>query len=144
MVDIQFQAGRLTPEEQAVVDAGFDRHCHARSAPAFDKVSFTWSIRDGQALIGVLTADLLWDWLYVDELWVDERYRGQGWGKTLMERAEDYAVSQQLVGLWLWTQSWQAADFYQRLGYQEFARFEDFPRGHSRIGFRKHFIGGVR
>ena len=37
----------------------------------------------------------------------------------------------------LWTQSWQAGGFYQQLGYSEFTRFDDFPKGHSRIGFRK-------
>ncbi|MCG8333861.1 MAG: histone acetyltransferase, partial [Proteobacteria bacterium] len=36
-----------------------------------------------------------------------------------------------------WTQSWQAAEFYEQLGYVEFARFDDFPKGHQRIGFRK-------
>ncbi|WP_017662048.1 GNAT family N-acetyltransferase [Baaleninema simplex] len=107
------------------------------SAPPFGKERLAWIADNGQDAIGILTADLLWDWLYIDELWVDENYRGQGLGKSLMKQAENYAASQQLVGLWLWTQSWQAADFYAKLGYQEFTRFEDFPRGHSRIGFRK-------
>ena len=44
-------------------------------------------------LVGVLTADLLWDWIYIDELWVDEHQRSQGIGKASMKEAEDYAAS---------------------------------------------------
>jgi ribosomal protein S18 acetylase RimI-like enzyme len=67
--------------------------------------------RDDSSLAGALTADLLWDWLYIDELWVDERSRGLGLGKSLMLQAEEFAASKALSGLWLWTQTWQAADF---------------------------------
>ena len=35
-------------------------------------------------------------------------------------------------------QSWQAAAFYDHLGYEEFTRFEHFPEGHERIGFRRY------
>ncbi|MDC0835138.1 GNAT family N-acetyltransferase [Geitlerinema sp. CS-897] len=137
MVEIKFRSGNLTSAEQAILMAGFSRHSEATSAPPFGKERLAWIAYNGQDAIGILTADLLWDWLYIDELWVDENYRGQGLGKSLMKQAENYAASQQLVGLWLWTQSWQAADFYAKLGYQKFTRFEDFPRGYSRIGFRK-------
>lgn len=137
MVHIQFRSGDLTPLEQAVVTAGFACHSEAVSAPPFNRERLAWLAYNGRSLVGVLTADSLWDWLYIDELWVDENHRGQGLGKSLMQEAESYAISQQLVGIWLWTQSWQAADFYRKLGYQEFARFEDCPRGHFRVGFRK-------
>jgi ribosomal protein S18 acetylase RimI-like enzyme len=138
MITIELRAGDLRGDEQAVVTAGFTRHSDQLAAPPFEKQRLSWLAHEGQALVGVLTADLLWDWLYIDELWVDESQRGKGLGKTLMQQAEDYASSKQIIGLWLWTQSWQAADFYSRLGYQEFTRFEDFPRGHSRLGFRKY------
>jgi GNAT superfamily N-acetyltransferase len=94
---------------------------------------------DGE-LVGGLTADMLWDWLYIDELWVDDGLRGQGLGRELMAQAEEFARLNRLSGLWLWTQSWQAAGFYQSLAYAEFARFPDFPRGHFRIGFRKCIV----
>ncbi|MEM9216527.1 MAG: GNAT family N-acetyltransferase [Cyanobacteria bacterium P01_F01_bin.150] len=137
MVDIRFRVGNLTSEEQAIVTAGFAYYSETNAAPPFVQKKLAWIAENNQELIGVLTAALLWDWIYIDELWVAENYRQQGLGTSLMKQAESYAVSQQLVGLWLWTQSWQAENFYKKLGYQEFTRFEDFPRGHSRIGFRK-------
>ena len=51
--------------------------------------------------------------------------------------AEEHATRRGLRGIWLWTQSWQAIGFYSRLGFQEFTRFDDFPQGHTRVGFRK-------
>ena len=138
MSEILFKVGALTEAEQRVVTAGFERDSDARAAPQYAKQAIHWSVRDdGDALIAVLTADISWDWLYVDELWTDESVRGRGYGGQLMSVAEDYAAAQGLTGIWLWTQSWQAAPFYERLGYEEFARFPDFPRGHFRVGFRK-------
>jgi hypothetical protein len=54
-----------------------------------------------------------------------------------MALAEEFAAAEKLQGIWLWTQSWQAEGFYRKLDYVEFTRFENFPRGHYRIGFRK-------
>ena len=55
-----------------------------------------------------------------------------------MQLAEEFAAGAALQGIWLWTQSWQADGFYRQLGYSELTRFDDFPKGHSRIGFRKN------
>jgi ribosomal protein S18 acetylase RimI-like enzyme len=138
MIEIEFNSGELSASDQQTVTAGFTRHNESRSAPHYKKERLSWiAYADGHKLVGAITTDILWDWMYIDELWVDDTRRGQGLGKKLMLQAEEYAESQNLTGLWLWTQSWQAAEFYQRLGYAEFARFPDFPRGHSRIGFRK-------
>lgn len=137
MANVKLRMGDLEPQEQAVVTAGFDRHSQEFAAPPFEKKRLNWVAYDGEVLVGALTAELLWDWLYVDELWVNESQRGHGLGTALMKHAEDYARLASLSGIWLWTQSWQAADFYARLGYLEFTRFESFPAGHTRIGFRK-------
>lgn len=133
--------GQLPTEEQAIIDAGFQRHSDGRKAPKFSKTRLNWLARSEEGhLVGAVTADVLWDWLYVDELWVDESARGTGLGKQLMRLVEEHAVQAGLTGVWLWTQSWQAADFYKKLGYEEFTRFPDFPRGHERIGFRKTIL----
>ncbi len=138
MVDVKIKNGELTPGEQETITAGFARHTEQCGAPGFKKERLNWLAYEAEnSLVGALTADLLWDWLYVDELWVSEDHRGKGLGHRLMRQAEDYVQSNKLSGLWLWTQSWQAADFYARLGYIEFARFPDFPKGHFRVGLRK-------
>ena len=137
-IDIEFRSGRLTSLEQSVVSDGFHAHSEGQQAPAYDKERVNWLASDENGVLrGVVTADILWDWVYIDELWVDPGFRGAGLGRQLMQHAEAFARSRRLQGIWLWTQSWQAEGFYRELGYSEFARFENFPVGHSRIGFRK-------
>ncbi|MGC9460940.1 GNAT family N-acetyltransferase [Vibrio genomosp. F10] len=139
MPKIDFTNGDLDTLIQAELTAGFESHSQAQMAPLYSKERLNWTAQDEHGtLIAALTADLLWDWLYIDELWVDESCRGTGLGKQLMNKAEEFAKAQDLSGLWLWTQSWQAPVFYERLGFEEFTRFENFPTGHSRIGLRKY------
>ena len=138
MIEVRFSTGQLDNQQHQAVTAGFENHAKENSAPSYGKDRINWQVYDSsEHLTGVLTADILWDWMYIDELWVDKNHRGEGIGKELMGKAEEYAVSQSLTGLWLWTQSWQAPKFYEQLGYEEFTRFTDFPKGHYRIGFRK-------
>ncbi|WGK80522.1 GNAT family N-acetyltransferase [Vibrio aestuarianus] len=138
MLKIDFITGALEAQKQGELKAGFESHSQINAAPSYNKERLNWTIQDDNGkLIAALTVDLLWDWLYIDELWVDENYRGTGIGKQLMGKAEEYSKLKKLSGLWLWTQSWQAPVFYQRLGFEEFTRFDDFPIGHSRIGLRK-------
>ena len=137
-MNIEFRRRGLTASEQAIVSEGFRAQTDELQAPEYVKERVTWlGTDDLKDVRAVLTADSLWDWLYVDELWVCPTLRGEGIGRQLMQLAEEFAISQDLRGIWLWTQSWQAEGFYRQLGYREFTRFEDFPRGHSRIGFKK-------
>lgn len=132
------KVGELPDSVQQTVSAGFQRHSDQREAPVFKKERLCWTLHGPEnQLHGAATADKLWDWVYIDELWVDEGVRGKGIGRQLLEAVEAYASEHHVVGVWLWTQSWQAEGFYRAAGYAEFARFSDFPRGHQRIGFRK-------
>jgi ribosomal protein S18 acetylase RimI-like enzyme len=138
MIEIRFSTGQLDEDQQQLVSAGFENHTKESSSPSFQKDRINWLVfEDSDKLVGVLTADILWVWIYIDEIWVDKNYRDRGIGKQLMDRAEEYAISQGMTGLWLWTQGWQAPKFYDQLGYKEFTRFGDFPKGHCRIGYRK-------
>ena len=141
MLKINFSHGSLDTQQQAEINAGFERHSQEKMAPSYHSERLNWTVtNDKGALIAALTTEILWQWLYIDELWVDSSYRGTGLGKQLMQQAENYAKEQQLSGMWLWTQSWQAPAFYQHLGFEEFTRFDEFPAGHSRIGLRKTLV----
>jgi len=137
-MEIEFRHGDLTPSERSVVSEGFGTHTDELGAPEYKKERIKWlAFDEGQEIRAALTADILWDWIYIDELWVSPRSRGEGLGRQLMLFAEEFALSQSLQGIWLWTQSWQAEGFYTHLGYNQFTRFDDFPKGYSRTGFRK-------
>ena len=139
---IEFSESSLTDEEQSIVTDGLEQQSSLSMAPEYVSSTVAWKqYSDERQLVAVLTGKQLWDWLYVDELFVIESQRGNGLGKTLLIEAERYANKQSLTGIWLWTQSWQAEDFYKRLGYHEFCRFPDFPKGFQRIGLRKQLQG---
>ena len=137
-MNITFSNKPLDDQEQDTVSAGFEQHSQEFNAPSYEIKPLIWRLSDTQQnLVGVLTAKELWNWIYIDELWISESQRNVGLGKQLMYQLESYALEQHCKGLWLWTQSWQAENFYIRLGFEEFCRFPDFPLGHERIGLRK-------
>ena len=90
----------------------------------------------GRELAG-LWAERYWGWMYVDQLWVDGRHRGRGFGRRLMATVEAEARARDCHGLWLDTWSWQAQGFYEKLGFTVFGTLEDFPPPHRRLFLRK-------
>jgi GNAT superfamily N-acetyltransferase len=92
----------------------------------------TLSARDAAGeVVGGLVGEIELDWLYIDRLWVDERARGGGAGRLLVALAEDEARRRGLSHVHLWTWSFQAPEFYRSLGYEEFGRLDNHPRGHA-------------
>jgi GNAT superfamily N-acetyltransferase len=80
---------------------------------------------------------LAFEWLFVNWLWVADSYRKHGVGSQLMAGAEAAARDHGCRAAYLDTFTFQAPKFYERLGYQEFGRLNDFPPGHARIWFSK-------
>ena len=79
----------------------------------------------------------VFEWMFVHLLWVAEPYRGHGVGSRLIADAEQEARERRCRGAYLDTFTFQAPKFYERLGYREFGRLDDFQPGHSRIWFAK-------
>jgi GNAT superfamily N-acetyltransferase len=90
-------------------------------------------LRDSNDRIrGGLLGDVWGGWLHVDILWIEEGFRGGGYGLELMKRAEDEARSLGCRYAHLDSHSLQAPGFYkEKLGYQEFGVLEDAPLGHK-------------
>ena len=78
----------------------------------------------------------------ISQLWVHESARQQGAGKSLMLAVEVHALSKDCTQIVLSSHSFQAPDFYKRLGYVEQARISGYPRGHSDIHFTKYLVSG--
>lgn len=91
------------------------------------------------AVAGGARCELSAGWLYLDWLWVVEAARGTGLGSRLLDAAEALARDRGLLGVHLWTYSFQAPGFYVKHGYAEFARMADMPPGQARHWFAKRF-----
>lgn len=101
----------------------------------------TLLLRDGTGqVVGGLIGGWRWRWLYVDKLWVDERYRGVGAGSRLLQAAEAEALAAGCTDAALETFSFQARSFYERHGYKVYATLEGFPPGHRQLFFHKRLV----
>lgn len=72
-------------------------------------------------LAGQIRVSKNWNaYAYIHDIAVDEKYRGQGVGRALMERAIEWAKSQGFPGMMLETQdnNVAACRFYERCGFE--------------------------
>jgi len=88
-------------------------------------------------LVAGLNGHTGWGWLFVQTLWVSDDSRRGGMGTLLMAAAESEAKRRGCAHAWLDTFSFQAREFYEKLGYAVFGQLEDFPEGHRRFFLQK-------
>ena len=77
--------------------------------------------------------------LNIQILWIDERYRRMGYGKNLVLEAEKIAKENGCISSQTFSYSFQAPEFYQKLGYEIFGVIEDYPLGIKKFFLRKKF-----
>jgi GNAT superfamily N-acetyltransferase len=88
-------------------------------------------------IVGGLNAATFFGWLAIELLWVDDAFRGQGYGSELVRRAEAIGQDRGCDLSYLNTMSFQAPAFYKSLGYHQFAELNNTSRGFKRHYFQK-------
>ena len=107
-------------------------------APADQHRLFNILLRDEQGqLAGGLLAETYWGWLGIKILWLSEDARRQGWGSRMMRAAEAEGLRRGCHHAQVDTMSFQAPEFYLKLGYEVWGVLDDLPTGHSRIFYKK-------
>ena len=125
-----------TDEQLAVIERGLDDYnattASARSTTAIKAVF----VESGQVVAGIVGA-AYWGKLHIRILWVHPDYQSKGLGTRLMDwveqRGRDFGCTSVMVD----TMSFQAVDFYVKLGYRQFGLSEGYEGGASRHYFEK-------
>jgi|SRR5215469_481248 GNAT superfamily N-acetyltransferase len=138
VIDYRLEVRAATIAERNAAGACLTEHTGAAGGPALKFEPFSVLAFCEGAVVGGVIGQVFWNWLYTELVWVEKAFRGCGIGKAVMQRAEERARELCLTGIYLWTQSWQAAGFYSKLGFENFVVFDNFPPGHQRLGFRKY------
>ena len=82
-------------------------------------VPFGFFLKDEKGhTVGGLNGFCYYGCLYMDQLYIEEQYRGQGWGTKLVQAAEDFGHAQNCKIFHVTTMDWEARGFYEKLGYK--------------------------
>lgn len=128
-------------EKLRLLGDGIDRFTQSKFGDRISKhAAFFLCDAAGEIVGGVYGKYGSFGWLYISALWVSETVREGGYGTRLMNAIEQEALKNGCVNAYLDTFSFQAPEFYKKLGYTIFGELEDFPAGHSRIFMRKRLI----
>jgi len=108
-----------------------------------DGRGLSFVIRDGKGrMIGVAAG---YSWAGTSELkqmWIDERYRGRGYWRELLNAFVTEAASRGVRRIWVASYDFQAPGMYEKAGFERVAEFAGWPEGHSNIVLCKTLIAG--
>jgi GNAT superfamily N-acetyltransferase len=82
----------------------------------------------------VVGAAFGYSWAGIAELrqmWVDERHRGRGYGRALLNAFIDEAARRGVRRIWLSSYDFQAPAMYENAGFVRMAELKDFPLHHT-------------
>jgi GNAT superfamily N-acetyltransferase len=112
----------------------FNRH----SIPDLYSRKITVAVRDASGAIrGGTIGRIAGDSMYVEVVWNDDETRSKGLGRRMMLMLEAEAKKSGAREAWLYTMSFQAKPFYEKLGYTQFAELPWQGGKHSRHFMRK-------
>lgn len=131
-----FSSG-VDAEAMDVVREGLKRFNVEQIGPyAYEDFQLYARNRGGQ-VIGGMFGHFGMGWLYIDYFWLNDTLRSHGLGSQLLKEAEEEARCRGCKGVFLYTYSFQAPDFYQKQGFQIMGVLEDCPPGHQRYYLKK-------
>ncbi|HHD4620685.1 TPA: GNAT family N-acetyltransferase, partial [Legionella pneumophila] len=129
------------PDDVQILTNGIK--AYAKQARGFESLDFfACFIRDADnSIVGGCSGGTLYGGLHVDNLWVSESIRHQGWGTKLMQEALKYGNEKGCAFATVNTMDWEAIEFYKKLGFElEFER-HGFQKNSIFYFLRKEFQG---
>mgnify|MGYP000890755058 CR=1 FL=1 len=115
----------INEEDQTKLEVGLHDYDYKMTEAIYNKkISFGY-YDDHNNLVAGITAKIEgYKIMYIETLFVNECYRHLGIGKTLIKQMEERAIFEGIKLIRLDTFSWQALEFYKKLGYEVATSYE--------------------
>ena len=126
----------VEPDDEVYADLSGRFAAYNEANSTYDFRSFCIALYENDEVIAGGRGIINMGALEVRGLWVNQDLRGKSIGEKLMQAIEAEARKRGATRAMLYTYSWQAEEFYKRLGYTEFSRFH-YPDGYDRIDMQK-------
>ena len=97
------------------------------------------TLKDKEVPIGGIAGRAFYKSFMIDHLWIDKEHRRKGYGKKLLIAAEKIAKEHGCISAQTSSYSFQAPEFYQKLGYEVFGVFDGYPNGVKKLYLGKLF-----
>ena len=136
VVAVAFEVGGdIASDDLKNIADGLDAH-------SLENVGFVWEpfniiARDNGKMIAGLTGFVAGAVALVKYLWVGKKYRGAGLGRELMNRVDILVKERNCKVIRVDTFSYQAPEFYKKMGYTLGATIPGYFEGQDRFFFEK-------
>ncbi len=102
---------------------------------SFEKIDLQFVALDHNQFVGGIYGHLQFEYLFINVLFVNKKYRGRKIASKLMHMMESEAVKRGVTNIYLTTFEFQALGFYKKRGYKVVMKIDDFP-----IGFAEYTV----
>ncbi|MFH0767164.1 MAG: GNAT family N-acetyltransferase, partial [Bacillota bacterium] len=86
-------------------------------------------VLDHDKFVGGIYGHVQYEYLFINMLFVDKKYRGHRIASKLMHLIESEAIKRDVVNVYVTTFEFQALGFYEKRGFKVVMTIEDFPKG---------------
>ena len=132
---MSFEIKPLAPEEADLIEEKIDANDDliAPPVPGAKDEEIVFKIEDekGNIIGGLISTVDSWASVELQNLWIDERYRGRGFGSAFIREIEREAKARgcyiSIVSTW----SYQAKPLYEKHGYTLRSTVTDWPKGYD-------------
>jgi len=117
----------ITSDEYKMIRDDFKRIEAVYGVPEANTKRLNVTVEENKEIIGFASGLINHKWFNLTDLWIHEKYRGQGLGAKILKMLEEDAKNQGIRFVYAWTTGYNSNQiFYQKQGYKECLVFEDF------------------
>ena len=127
----------LTEEQVDIIESKLDEYDKNYIHYKLDGCIQIGIEEDGKLVAGLDACMTAFKILYVSTVFVDENYRGKGYGRVLISEMEERAKLLGANTIRLDTFDWQGKDFYEAIGYEMVGHYDNRDDSYSEYFFLK-------